>query len=157
MPNSLHPVGQKSIILQILILFFAIIGFVASGIAQELETGNPEKSMPYTGLIKNHTKYDLSIPSLNSGATVVVPAKGWIEYTAWSPQFELDAYYNGKPVWCDKISVTPGKYQYMCKKYDFVAEVVKPEPVEKTKPVPKKRRIKRKPKPKCDEGVKALG
>jgi hypothetical protein len=79
-----------------------------------------------------------------------VPAHSWIEYIAWTPMFPLDAYYDGKPIWCDKVSVTPGKYQYMCKKYDFMAEIVKPEPAVGTyKPMKKRKRAVKKKKPNC--------
>ena len=41
------------------------------------------KIQAYTGLIQNFTEYDISIPSGNSGATLVVPARGWLEYVNW--------------------------------------------------------------------------
>jgi hypothetical protein len=108
----------------------------------------------YTGVIQNKTKYEVSIPSQNSGATLVIPPHSWIEYNAWGQFFDLTAYYDGKPFYCLKIHVHPKTYPFMCKKYDFLAEIVKPEPVEKTAPVPKKRPIKKK---KAVEGVEGLG
>jgi hypothetical protein len=107
----------------------------------------------YTGIIKNTTKYDLSVPSANSGATLAVPAKGFIEYKAWTRHFNLTVYRDGKPFYCLKISAHPRGYAYMCEKYDFIAEIVKPEPVKKRKPV-RKRRYKRAPR---GEGVEGYG
>jgi hypothetical protein len=133
--------GRKSKALRMLIpLLVGALFLVTNAIAQEVAPELLEKPIPYTGLIKNNTNYDLSIPSLNSGATLIVPAKGMIEYTVWAPKFEVDAYRNGKKIWCDWITVDPDKYQYKCKKYDFVAEITKP--------------VKRVPR---EEGVRGLG
>ena len=142
--------GAKPKALQILIPLLLGVIFLATNVMAQDVAGTPEKPLPYTGLIKNNTKYDLSIPSLNSGGTLIVPAKSTIEYTVWSPSFELDAYHNGTEIWCEKISVTPDKFQHMCKKYDFMAEIVKAEP--EHKPVHKKRH--KRPR---GEGVEALG
>jgi hypothetical protein len=109
----------------------------------------------FTGVIKNQTKFEVSIPSKNSGATLVIPPHGWIEYTTWTQYSEVTAFHNGKPFYCLKLCANPREYAFMCKKYDFVAEIVKPEPVRKQKPVRKKPRLKKKPK--GDEGVEALG
>jgi hypothetical protein len=104
----------------------------------------------YTGIIKNKTNYDVSVPSGNSGATLAIPAKGWIEYSAWTSRFELTAYHNGKPFYCMKIVAEPRAHPFMCKKYDFMMEIVKPEP----KPEKKmKKAIKKKKK----DGVEASG
>lgn len=122
----------KKIVAYVFLLMFVI------SLTVTLESAASGPEPPYIGIIKNKTRYDVSIPSENSGGTLVVPAQGWIEYIVWSSKFPLDAYFNGKPIWCDHISVTPGKYQYMCKKYDFMAEIVKPEPVVKPKPLKKR-------------------
>ena len=98
----------------------------------------------YTGVIKNSTRYDVSVPSLNSGATLQIPAHGWIEYRAYARSFDLTVYSDGKPFYCLKICADPRNYQYACKKYDFIAEIVKPEPVEQYKPL-KKRHFKKRP------------
>jgi len=110
----------------------------------------------YTGIIKNKTGYDVAIPSRNSGATLTIPAKGWTEYISWDKNFDLTVYQEGKPFYCLQIMSHPREYAYMCKKYDFIAEIVKPvaAPAKKPKPVRKKKRLKRKPK---SEGVEALG
>jgi hypothetical protein len=110
---------------------------------------------PYKGVVVNKTKFTLAIPSDNSDATLIVPPGGWIEFTAWQREFNLTAYVGGKPFECKKIFAKPRSYQYMCTSYDFLAEIVKAEPVKKYKPIPKKRRIKKKPK--HDEGVEAFG
>jgi hypothetical protein len=131
----------KKIVVYVFLLMLAI----SLTATMESVASNPEP--PYIGIIKNKTRYEVSIPSDNSGATLVVPPNGWIEYIVWSSKLQLDAYHNGKPIWCGNVSVTPGKYQYMCKKYDFMAEIVKPEPVVKRKPIKKKkRRVKKQPK-----------
>jgi hypothetical protein len=109
----------------------------------------------YTGVIENKTKYEVSIPSRNSDATLVIPPYGWIEYVAWSQFFKVTAYHDGKPFYCLCIHVHPKTYPFMCRKYDFMAEIVKPEPTPKYKPVRKKRIKKRKPK--ADQGVKGVG
>ncbi len=96
---------------------------------------------PYVGVIKNHTKKDVQVPSLNSLGTITVPAKGWVEYRVWTEQFDLIGYVDGQPYHCQKITVDPDKYQLFCKSYDFLAEIRKDEPA----PVKKlKKRIKRK-------------
>jgi hypothetical protein len=97
----------------------------------------------YTGIIKNKTRYDVSVPSGNSGATLIIPARGFIEYITWKKSFDLTVYQGGKPFYCLKINAHPNEYPYMCQKYDFMAEIVKPEP---SAPLKKKKRIRKKPK-----------
>jgi hypothetical protein len=106
----------------------------------------------YTGIIRNKTRYEVEVPSSNSGATLVIPAKGWIEYTAWVPRFDLTAYHDGKPFYCMKIYANPKSYAFMCQKYDFMIDIVKAEPVRKYK----KKRIRKKRTPRS-EGVEGLG
>ena len=108
----------------------------------------------YTGIIKNKTNYEVSVPSGNSGASLVIPANGWIEYTSWARRFDLTAYYDGRPFYCLKINANIKNYAFMCQKYDFIAEIVKAEP--KAKPTPKRKVIKKKKETK-DEGVKGFG
>lgn len=98
----------------------------------------------YTGIIKNNTRYQVSVPSLNSQGTLTIPPFGWIEYISWRKDFDLTVYSDGQPFYCLNISADPRNYQYMCKCYDFIAEIMKPEPVEKSK---KKRRIRKQVKP----------
>lgn len=108
---------------------------------------SPPKQAPkaYTGIIKNNTRFEVTIPSLNSSATITIPAYSWVEYTAWNSFFNVTVYQNGKPFYCLNIHAHIKNYPFMCKKYDFIAEIVKEEPV----PVRKK--------PKGDGGVEALG
>ena len=108
-------------------------------------TGPPKK---YTGIIKNKTAYEVSVPSKNSGAALIIPARGWIEYVAFEPHFSLTAYHNGKPFYCMNINTDPKNYAFMCDKYDFMVEIVKPEPKSKANRKMKKRVRK---KPKVDE------
>lgn len=102
----------------------------------------------YVGIIKNKTGYEVSVPSGNSSSTLIIPARGFIEYVTYTRRIDLTVYQDGKPFYCLKITATPREYAFMCDKYDFMAEIVKPEP-KKAKSKLKKRRIKKKPK--CDE------
>ncbi len=120
------------------VLFLAFSGITWGG-AYPGEDSLP----PYTGVIQNKTHYDIWIPSLNSSGTLLVPARGWIEFTAWSPIFEVVGYINGQPYWCQKITVTPQAQQFLCKRYDFSAEILPPELLRKIKPWHKKRLKKR--------------
>jgi hypothetical protein len=106
----------------------------------------------YVGVIKNKTRYDVSVSSRNSGATLIIPAKGFIEYVAYEKAFDVTVYRDGKPFYCLKITAHPREYAYMCRNdYDFIAEIVKPEPTSKAKYRKMKRAIK-KPKPSPEEG-----
>lgn len=77
----------------------------------------------YTGIIKNNTKYELSVPSQNSLGTLIIPPKGWIEYTVWEPRARFSPYLNGEPYRCFDIKPKPKAYDFMCKKYDFMAVI----------------------------------
>ena len=103
------------------------------------------KKAHYTGIIKNKTKYEVSLPSENSDATLVIPPNGWIEYTMWTRKADVTAYHDGKPFYCLTLAAHPNKYPFMCSKYDFMAEIVKPEGVEKGKykPMKKRKRVKK--------------
>ncbi len=100
----------------------------------------------YTGIIKNKTRYEVSIPSENSDGTLIIPPNSWIEYTIWTRKADVTAFRNGKPFYCLNLAAHPREYPFMCKKYDFMAEIVKPEGVErgKYKPMKKRKRIKKK-------------
>ena len=104
---------------------------------------------PYTGIIKNKTRYEVSIPSDNSGATLVIPPQGWIEYTIWTHRYDVAAYHDGDPFYCLKLIANPQAYTFKCKKYDFMAEIVKREPVGQPageyKPMKKRKRLKKQP------------
>ncbi len=115
---------------------------------QDLPVPPIQPSKKYTGIIKNNTRYEVSIPSRNSSATVIIPAYSWIEYTAWNSFFNLTVYHDGKPFYCLNIHAHLQNYPLMCKKYDFIAEIVKEEPVIRQGPSGpsklKPRKIKRK-------------
>jgi hypothetical protein len=100
-----------------------------------------ERPRKYTGIIKNKTKYAVSVPSANSGATLDIPAHSWIEFTTWTRKSDVTVYRDGKPFYCLKLCADPCEYPFMCKKYDFMAEIVKEEPVIKgpSKLKPRKR------------------
>ncbi len=83
---------------------------------------------PFTGIIKNNTSCDFSLMSQNSLATLIVPARGWIEYVVWDPKFEVIPYYDGQPFGCQNVTVTPKGFPYMCKQYDFMVEINGPGP-----------------------------
>ena len=110
---------------------------------------NNQSARRYTGIIKNKTRYEVSVPSENSDATLLIPPHGWIEYTMWTRSANVTAYYDGKPFYCLKLWADPSEYPFMCKKYDFMAEIVKPEPVDrlegKYKPMKKRKRLKKEP------------
>ncbi|MGC2432756.1 MAG: hypothetical protein WA433_03155, partial [Desulfobaccales bacterium] len=40
--------------------------------------------------------------------------------------FGLTIYCDGKPYYCLNIHAKPRAYPFMCEKYDFMAEIVKP-------------------------------
>jgi len=114
----------------------------------DLPTLPIQPAKKYTGIIKNNTRYEVSIPSRNSSATITIPAYGWVEYTAWNSFFNVTVYHDGKPFYCLNIHAHIQNYPFMCKKYDFIAEIVKEEPVIRQGPsAPSKlkpRKIKRK-------------
>jgi hypothetical protein len=143
-----------------------IMGIMLAGTTVAVATDPPGQAGPpskpelldglaYTGVIKNKTGYEVSIPSENSNGTLLIPPQGWIEYTIWTHNAEVTAYHDGKPFYCLKLAAQPQAYPFMCKKYDFLAEIVKPEPTPRYKKPVKKKRLKRKPKS-C-EGVEGLG
>ena len=98
----------------------------------------------------------MSVPSENSDATLMIPPHSWIEYTMWTRRANVTAYHDGKPFYCLKLLADPSEYPFMCKKYDFMAEIVKPEPAAgKYKPMKKRKYASRSnPKPKtAGEGL----
>ena len=108
-----------------------------------------ERARRYTGIIKNKTRYEVSVPSENSDATLIIPPHSWIEYTIWTRRANVTAYNDGKPFYCLKLWADPNEYPFMCKKYDFMAEIVKPEPAVRTyKPMKKRKRVVKK-EPNC--------
>jgi hypothetical protein len=108
-----------------------------------------ERARRYTGIIKNKTGFEVSVPSENSGATLVIPPHSWIEYTMWTRRAKVTAYHDGKPFYCLNLWADPSEYPFMCSKYDFIAEIVKPEPApSKYKPM-KKRKHRAKKQPQC--------
>jgi hypothetical protein len=106
-----------------------------------------ERARRYTGIIKNKTRYEVSVPSENSDATLVIPPHSWIEYTIWTRRAKVTAYNDGKPFYCLNLWADPSEFPFMCKKYDFMAEIVKPEPATgRYKPMKKrKHRAKKQP------------
>jgi hypothetical protein len=122
---------------------------------QDLPAPPIQPAKAYTGIIKNNTRFEVSIPSRNSNATIIIPAYGWAEYTAYNSFFNVTVYHDGKPFYCLNIHAHFQNYPFMCKKYDFIGEIVKEEPVIRATPVQKPRRLRKKPK--CNQGVEALG
>ena len=106
-----------------------------------------ERARRYTGIIKNKTRYEVSVPSESSDATLIIPAHSWIEYTIWTRRANVTAYHDGKPFYCLKLWADPSEFPFMCKNYDFVAEIVKPEPeAGQYKPMKKRKyRVKKQP------------
>jgi hypothetical protein len=142
--------------MRIMVLIMGIM-LVTSGIAAAIDTPKQDclrppgtlelrDGFPYTGIIKNNTRYEVSIPSETSDATLVIPPHSWIEYTVWTRRTIVTAYHDGKPFYCLTLCAVPCEYPFMCKKYDFMAEIVKPEPKGKYKPMKKrKRHVKKQP------------
>jgi hypothetical protein len=146
--------------MRILVLIMGII-LVASGVAGAVDAPRAPRPLgppatlelldgvAYTGIIKNNTRYEVSIPSENSDGTLLIPPHGWIEYTIWTHNADVTAYHDGKPFYCLKLAAQPKQYPFMCNKYDFMAEIVKPEaagqPAGKYKPMKKRKRLKREP------------
>ncbi len=95
---------------------------------------------PYVGLIRNFSAMNVSIPSHDSSATLILPAQGQMEYTVWQPKFKIFGYVNGKEVYCRDVKIEPKKYSYFCKNYDFLVEIcpeiVMPAMVPQTCPPP---------------------
>jgi hypothetical protein len=110
-----------------IILVTASVGFAVDLPGQAGPAVTPEipDGVPYTGIIKNKTRYTVSIPSDNSDATLIIPPYSWIEYTIWTHKYDVAAYHNGDPFYCLKLVVHPQAYTFKCKKYDFIAEIVK--------------------------------
>jgi len=115
----------KKQVISVLLACVAALLLVAWAQAQAPDL---EPLPPYVGIIKNNSTHDISVPSENSLATLIVPAKGWIEYTVWDPKFDLVPYYKGKPFACEKVVVTPDAFPYMCTKYHFLVELKVSEP-----------------------------
>jgi hypothetical protein len=110
---------------------------------------NNQSARRYTGIIKNKTRYEVSVPSENSDATLIIPPHSWVEYTMWTRSANVTAYRDGKPFYCLKLWADPSEFSFMCNKYDFMAEIVKPEPAAgKYKPM-KQRKYRAKKQPKC--------
>ncbi len=125
--------------------------FLATVIALLLMTGakaevpEPGPLPPYVGIVKNNSNYDISLPSENSQATLIVPAQGWIEFVVWDPKFDLVPYLDGKPFACQKVMVKPYAFPYMCKDYDFLVEINLPRPTPTKKHYKKYKKRYRKP------------
>lgn len=119
-----------------------VISTDAAGVATGQDNYNS-----YVGVIKNRTNYEVSVPSRNSDSTLIIPARSFIEYVSYEKDFVVTVYRDGKPFYCLKINAHPREYAFMCKNdYDFIAEIVKPEPTSQAKYQKMKRAIK-KPKP----------
>jgi hypothetical protein len=98
-----------------------------------------QRARRYTGIIKNKTRHEVTVPSENSDANLIIPPNSWIEYTIWTRSARVTAYNDGKPFYCLNLWADPSEYPFMCKKYDFMAEIVKPEPAGKYKPMKKRK------------------
>ena len=134
------------IIALIIMVILVSPGYVAAadpGGQTGLAAASMQEGSSYTGIIKNKTRYEISIPSKNSDATLIIPPHSWIKYTIWVPHENVTAYYRGKPYYCLNILAHPGEYPFMCKKYDFMMEILPPEPPIRHWPSKLKRRIRR--------------
>jgi len=75
----------------------------------------------YTGVIRNMTGHELTVPSQNSQGTIIIPPRGWVEYTVWDPIVTFSPYLDGEPYRCFTIKPKVKAYELMCKHYDFMA------------------------------------
>ena len=96
----------------------------------------------YTGIIRNMTNHELAVPSQNSQGTLIIPPRGYIEFTAWDHIVKFSPYLDGKPYRCFRIKPDPKAYEFMCKNYDFIAVI---EPTEKPEFYKKYKKRYRKP------------
>jgi hypothetical protein len=110
-----------------LALSASVIALLLVTVANAAAPG-PETLPPYIGIIKTNSTSDISVPSENSLATLIIPARSWIEFVVWDPKFDLIPYIAGKPFGCQKVTVTPKAFAYMCKNYDFLVEINPPAP-----------------------------
>jgi hypothetical protein len=140
---------RKKIVVAILAALFALL--LATG-AQAVPVP-PGTLPPYTGVIKNNTACDFSIPSQNSQGTLIVPARGWIEFVVWDPKFQVIPYYRGDPFGCQWVAVTPRAFCYMCKNYDFMVEINGPGPCPAEQPSYQKYKKRVRRKPVCDTKI----
>jgi hypothetical protein len=140
----------------LLMILLLLAGYASSQDAAVISNDAPgfatgQDNYNYIGVIKNQTRYEVSVPSRNSDATLIIPARGFIEYISYEKDFNVTVYRDGKPFECLKINAQPHAYAFMCKNdYDFIAEIVKPEPAAKGAKYGKYRKMKRaikKPKP----------
>jgi hypothetical protein len=145
-PNASTPVGSNNLV-------FDPVAIDRSALPELRDLPYPdnikkrETARKYTGIIKNKTRYEVSLPSENSDATLIIPPHSWIEYTMWTRRVDVTAYRDGKPFYCLKLWADPNEYSFMCSKYDFMAEIDKPEPAAgKYKPMKKRKyRVKKQP------------
>jgi hypothetical protein len=109
--------------LALLLLIFVFAGCARPFPPQTEVTPDMVKGEEYVGLVRNCSDCAISIPSDNSGGTLIVPSQSYIEYTTWTKNFTIEGYLNGKRVFCQKIIAKPKQFTFMCKSYDFVAEI----------------------------------
>ncbi|MCX5888518.1 MAG: hypothetical protein NTY36_03600 [Deltaproteobacteria bacterium] len=137
----------------LLMILLLLAGYASSQDSAVISTDAPgfatgQDNYNYVGVIKNQTRYEVSVPSRNSDATLIIPARGFIEYISYEKDFDVTVYRDGKPFDCLKIKAQPHQYAFMCKNdYDFIAEIVKPEPAAKSAKYRKMKRAIKKPKP----------
>ena len=110
------------------LIILALLASLVALLVVTAESPGVEQLPPYIGVIKNNSKHDLSVKSENSLATIIVPARNWIEFVVWDPKFDFIAYNEGEPFWCQKITVTPDAFPFKCKNYDFIVEINPPVP-----------------------------
>lgn len=100
----------------------------AAGALALAYAAEPNRLHQYTGIIKNETGHEVTVYSGNSDASLIIPANSWVEYTIWQRRYEVTAYCEGKPFYCLKINASPQCCPFMCKKYDFIAEIAQAGP-----------------------------
>jgi hypothetical protein len=112
---------------RLLLIGAALLLFAQTGISYgTVGQADLPQLPPYTGVIQNHTGIPVSFPSDNSSGTLIVPPKGFMEFISWHANFDLIGYVDGKPFFCQKVQVKPHSVPFMCKVYDFDAEIMAP-------------------------------
>ncbi len=69
------------------VLLSLLWGCCGPDLVQQEDEIRGQDIRPYVGLIRNFSALDISIPSEDSDATLILPARGQMEYTVWKPNF----------------------------------------------------------------------
>ena len=68
-----------ALIIVVILLSPGLLAAVEPADQTDLPVASKPEVRSYKGIIRNKTGYEVSIPSQNSDATVLIPPHGWIE------------------------------------------------------------------------------